>query len=204
MEDLRRIEQSEVTAEMSAASQRILNQNRTKPLGTRIHFTANGRDWVAVIERHWDAVRGPHPGVSLFEPLPEPVIVEAPHAPFFLGAGSLKRLVSVDDRLVKVVKRAIQITHIDFTVVEGLRSKERQAQLVAEGKSQTMNSRHLTGDAVDLAPWVKGTVSWAWPDFRKLAPYVQTAADELAIDVEWGGNWPGFPDGPHWQLPWGT
>ena len=201
MKDLRRIEQSEVTAEMSAASQRILNQNRTKPLGTQITFEANGREWVAVIERHWDAARGPHPGVSLFEPMkdPEP-IPSLPPGMFHLGA-SLQMLIGVNDRLVRVVKRAIEITAVDFTVIEGLRSKERQAELVAKGMSQTLQSRHLTGDAVDIAPWIRGAISWEWPDFRRLAPFIQTAADELHVPVQWGGNWPGFPDGPHWQLP---
>jgi peptidoglycan L-alanyl-D-glutamate endopeptidase CwlK len=204
IEYLRRIEQSEVTPEMGAASQRILNQNRTKPFGTRIPFIANGNNWIAVVERHWDATRGPHPGISLFEPLVDPIINELPIKPFFLGSRSLKNLIGVDDNLIKVIKRAIQITKIDFTVIEGLRSKERQAQLVAEGKSQTMNSRHLTGDAVDIAPWVKGVISWAWSDFHKLAPFIQAAANELDINVQWGGNWPGFSDGPHWQIPWET
>lgn len=202
MQDLRRIKQAEVTPEMTAAARRILSQNRSKPLGTHIGFDANGRDWVAVIERHWDPERGPHPGVSLFEPIEPPV--PSPHEPFFLGPKSIARLNGVDDRLVRVVKRAIEITTIDFTVVEGLRTKERQTELVLRGKSQTMNSRHLTGDAVDLAPWVDGAISWDWTDFRTLQPNIQAAANNLGITVQWGGNWPGFPDGPHWQLPWGS
>lgn len=78
---------------------------------------------------------------------------------FSLGARSLLRLQGVHPSLVRVVKRAIRITPVDFTVLEGVRSRERQAELVRIGASKTMNSRHLTGHAVDLAPWVGGKSS---------------------------------------------
>ncbi|WP_162987710.1 M15 family metallopeptidase, partial [Acinetobacter bereziniae] len=70
--------------------------------------------------------------------------------------------------LVKVVKRPIEITECDFTVIEGVRSQARQAQLVKSGASQTNNSRHLTGHAVDLAAWVNGTVSWDWKYYYQI------------------------------------
>ena len=72
---------------------------------------------------------------------------------YFLGKRSTDNLKGVHPDLVKVVQRAISITKQDFAVIEGLRSKERQEQLVKEGKSQTTNSRHLTGHAVDIVPW---------------------------------------------------
>jgi len=120
---------------------------------------------------------------------------------FILSQKSLRRLEGVNPALVQVVKRAIQITPIDFIVVEGLRTKERQAYLVEKGASKTMNSRHLTGDAVDLAPIVNNKVSWDWKDFYPLAEAVKEAAKQVKVEVEWGGDWTSFKDGPHWQLP---
>ena len=119
-----------------------------------------------------------------------------------LGKRSLSNLEGVHPDLVKVVKRAIELTKCDFTVTEGLRSKERQAQLLKEKKTTTSNSRHLTGHAVDLAAWVDGTVSWNWDHYYKIAEAVKQAAKELNISIEWGGEWKSFPDAPHWQLPW--
>lgn len=121
---------------------------------------------------------------------------------FVLGSRSLNNLVAVHPDLVKVVKRAIEITECDFTVIEGLRSKARQAQLVKSGASQTSNSRHLTGHAVDLAAWVNGTVSWDWKYYYQIEKAMKQAARELNVPIEWGGDWKKFKDGPHWQLPW--
>lgn len=120
---------------------------------------------------------------------------------FHLSEKSLKRLEGVDPNLVKVVKRAIEITPIDFVVIEGLRTKERQAYLVQKGASKTMNSRHITGHAVDLAPIVNGQISWDWEHYRPLAKAVKQAAKDVGVDVEWGGDWVSFKDGVHWQLP---
>jgi len=119
-----------------------------------------------------------------------------------LSKRSLDRLEGVHPDIVAVIKRAIEITPIDFTVLEGLRSKDRQAELYASGASKTMNSRHLTGHAVDIAPLDDGGVSWAWPHYYPLAKAVKRAAAELGVAIEWGGDWRSFKDGPHWQLPW--
>ncbi len=121
---------------------------------------------------------------------------------FALGARSLKALEGVHPDLVRVVKRAIQVTDTDFTVTEGRRTLARQRELVAAGASRTMRSRHLTGHAVDLAALVAGSVRWDWPLYGKLNLAMQRAADELGVTVEWGGSWKTFKDGPHWQLPW--
>lgn len=110
-------------------------------------------------------------------------------------------LVGVHRDLVKVVRRALEISPLDFTVIEGLRKKSRQAELVKSGASQTMNSRHLTGHAVDIAPFIDGSISWAWPPFYQLETAMKQAAKELDIPIEWGGDWK-MKDGPHWQLPW--
>ena len=118
-----------------------------------------------------------------------------------LSNRSWDRLAGVDPRLVGVVARAILITPVDFTVLEGRRSPERQRQLVAQGASKTLNSRHLTGHAVDLGAWVDGEVSWHWPLYDQIARAMKAAAQELAVPIEWGGDWRTFKDGPHFQLP---
>jgi peptidoglycan L-alanyl-D-glutamate endopeptidase CwlK len=97
---------------------------------------------------------------------------------YILGRRSLVNLGGVRNELVAVVKRAIQIT------------------------DTTMNSRHLDGHAVDLGAWVDGTISWHWPHYHKIADAMNKAAAELGIELEWGGDWKSFPDGPHFQLPW--
>lgn len=126
---------------------------------------------------------------------------------FTLGARSLARLEGVHPDLVRVVKRAITITPVDFTALEGLRTDVRQRQLYAQGATKTLNSRHLKrggwGHAVDLAPLDEdGAVSWAWPLYYKLAPAVKEAARLEGVPITWGGDWTSFKDGPHWELPW--
>ncbi|MBZ8513170.1 M15 family metallopeptidase [Escherichia coli] len=113
---------------------------------------------------------------------------------------SENNLDGVKRELVAVVRRALELTEVDFGITEGLRTKERQKQLVAEGKSQTMNSRHLTGDAVDVVAWVGSQVSWDWPLYEKIAQAFKQAAKELNTPIEWGGDWRTLKDGPHFQL----
>ncbi len=117
-----------------------------------------------------------------------------------LSQRSLDRMKGVDERLVSVVKRAIEISEIDFVVTEGLRTKERQAALFKAGATRTMNSKHLVGKAVDLAALVDGTVRWDWPLYAKLAEAMKRAAEILNVEIEWGGDWITFKDGPHFQL----
>lgn len=119
-----------------------------------------------------------------------------------LGVASRKRLEGVHPDLIKVIERAIEITEIDFTVTEGLRTLARQKELLAAGASKTLKSRHLTGHAVDLAALIKGRISWDWPLYAKLAAAMKAASKELNIPIEWGGDWKTFRDGPHFQLPW--
>lgn len=118
------------------------------------------------------------------------------------GARSLARLEGVHPDLVRVMHRAIAMSPLDFTVLEGRRTLARQQQLVRAGASKTMRSRHLTGHAVDIAPWLGGKVSWDWPLYHRIAPIVKEAARLECVPIEWGGDWRTFKDGPHWQLPW--
>ncbi|MBS3857688.1 M15 family metallopeptidase [Proteus mirabilis] len=120
---------------------------------------------------------------------------------FRLSRRSEENLRGVHPDLAKVVHRALEITDIDFMVIEGKRNEARQRQLVASGKSQTMNSRHLTGHAVDCAPLVNNQIPWNdWSCFKKVADAMMQAAKEFGVDIEWGGNWKTFKDGPHFQL----
>lgn len=119
--------------------------------------------------------------------------------PFVLSQRSLSNLEGLHPDLVACVKRAICITEQDFMVIEGLRTLERQEKLVASGASKTMNSRHLTGHAVDIVPF---PLSWDWPLYYPIADAMKKAAEELKVDLEWGGDWKSFKDGPHWQLSW--
>lgn len=118
-----------------------------------------------------------------------------------LNVRSEKNLVGVHDDLVKVVRRAAELTEVDFIVTEGLRTKERQKELFDKGASKTMNSRHLTGHAVDLAAVVGHEVRWDWPLYHKLAKAMKAAAAELGVSMVWGGDWR-FKDGPHFELSW--
>lgn len=120
---------------------------------------------------------------------------------FTFSARSEITMRGVHTDLVRVVRRALQITPVDFVVTEGLRTKQRQAQLVKAGASWTMNSRHLTGHAVDLAPIVGGKVRWDWPPFHTLAAAMKAAAAELGVSIVWGGDWRApRRDGPHFEL----
>lgn len=136
---------------------------------------------------------------------------------FVLGSASKAKLVGVHPDLVKVVERAIQLSPVDFAVIEGLRTLARQQDLVRAGASKTMKSRHLTGHAVDLAAFVGGAIRWDWNLYTQIADAVKKASDELKIPVRWGGAWKllselkhpitsadlskSFPDGPHFELP---
>jgi peptidoglycan L-alanyl-D-glutamate endopeptidase CwlK len=119
-----------------------------------------------------------------------------------LGPRSIARLQDVHPDLVRVVRRAAALSSLDFTVLEGMRTLPRQKQLLAQGATRTLNSRHLTGHAVDLAPMIGGTVSWDWPLYDRLAKVVKAAADHEDVPITWGGDWENFKDGPHWELPW--
>jgi peptidoglycan L-alanyl-D-glutamate endopeptidase CwlK len=107
---------------------------------------------------------------------------------FKLSQRSINNLKGIKPQLQDVVSRAIQLTEVDFVVIEGLRSIARQQELVNQGASQTMNSKHITGDAVDLAAWL-GTIRWELPLYFKIAEAMKQAAIENNIAIRWGGAW---------------
>jgi peptidoglycan L-alanyl-D-glutamate endopeptidase CwlK len=120
---------------------------------------------------------------------------------FKLGARSKQRLEGLHPDLISVVELAITLTSVDFTVLEGLRDIERQRKLLQSGATTTLESRHITGHAVDLGAYVDGEVRWDWPLYGQIANAMKLAALELDIPLEWGGDWSTFKDGPHFQLP---
>lgn len=120
---------------------------------------------------------------------------------FKFSKRSENNLVGVNADLVKIVRLALTLTTVDFGITEGLRTQERQKELLAAGKSQTMNSRHIKGHAVDVVAYLGSQVSWEWKFYEQIASAFKKAAAELNIPVEWGGDWKTLKDGPHFQLP---
>jgi len=117
------------------------------------------------------------------------------------GSRSLKSMQGIHPDLRLVLDKALQDSPLDFVVIEGLRTVERQKQLVASGASKTMNSRHITGHAVDLLPiGLDGKPAFDWPLYNQLGPAVKKAAADLGIELDWGGDWKSFKDGPHFEL----
>lgn len=145
-----------------------------------------------------------------------------------LGKRSLDRLATCHPDLQAVVKGAIKMCEVDFSVICGVRTVEEQIKLYAQGRTTqdliakgiydttglpdmkkvtwTLNSRHfknpLTGysNAVDLAPFIAGHISWDGRYFPIIAKAMKVAAKELDVPIEWGGDW-STPDMPHFQLP---
>jgi len=119
---------------------------------------------------------------------------------FKLSKSSINKLNGVDSELVAVVKRAIELTEVDFGISEGVRNVERQRKLVNEGKSQTMKSKHLIGRAVDVFAYVNGEVNWNKEYYYTIAKAFKLAAKELNVAIRWGGDFKSFFDGPHFEL----
>ncbi len=108
-----------------------------------------------------------------------------------------KNLVGVHPHLVQVVERAAELSPVPFVVTEGLRTLDRQKQLKAAGKSWTLNSRHLTGHAVDIVD--ADDFKYDMPDMTKIKTAMFAAADELGVPLDWGGDWK-QRDTPHFEL----
>ena len=108
---------------------------------------------------------------------------------FKLSQRSIDKMDGVDKNLVDVVKRAIELTKIDFGVIYGMRTIQEQENLVAAGKSQTMKSKHLVGRAVDLMAYVDGKGCWELNVYDDLCDAMKEAAKELGIAIKWGAAW---------------
>lgn len=113
---------------------------------------------------------------------------------------SLQRLEKVHPDLRRLMTVAARACPVDIEISEGLRSKARQAELYKAGATMTMNSRHLTGHAVDIFITVNGRPRWDWPLYKRAADYIKSMAQRLGIKIKWGGDWRTFKDGPHFEL----
>ncbi|MBM4384297.1 MAG: M15 family metallopeptidase [Deltaproteobacteria bacterium] len=147
---------------------------------------------------------------------------------FKLDARSAEELKGVHPDLVAVVTRAVELTVQEFAVHDGKRTFEEQKKLVESGASKTLDSRHLSGHAVDLVPLVNGKLRWEWEPIHRIATAVRQAAKELGTPLRWGAAWDidftgsqddpedlctdyaarrrkawkrAFLDGPHYELP---
>jgi hypothetical protein len=150
---------------------------------------------------------------------------------FQFSQTSLKRLEGVNPKLVKVVHRALEISQEDFMVIEGVRTKEQCYINFGKGRSgaeclaagvpskyaqpnlakvtwlkNPLNSKHVTGNAVDLAP-----IPLDWNDlkrFDQMAKAMFQASAELNTPIRWGADWDndgvfrekGETDSPHFEL----
>ena len=119
---------------------------------------------------------------------------------FKLSERSLSRLEGVHPDLVAVVKDAIKISDVDFGVIEGLRTFERQKELYASGASKTLNGRHVTGHAVDLAAYVGGVLTWKPQFYKPIAEAMKLAARDRNIPIVYCGDWVFFKDLVHFEL----
>lgn len=165
-----------------------------------------------------DGIVGPATLAALDKSLPPLTLISQPPKEDVIPESGDKKLAGVHPDLVAVIREASLRSAVPFTITEGLRTKERQAQLVAAGASKTSNSRHLTGHAVDLWPLDPTTLkplpsdaafkpgsaearaasNALWVGLRKIAEVVKQVAKERGVMIEWGGDW-GW-DAPHFQL----
>lgn len=147
---------------------------------------------------------------------------------FVLSPGSRKELHHVHEALVRVVEKAVELSAQQFAVHDGIRTLDEQKQMVQRGASQTLDSRHITGHAVDLVPYINGKLRWEWPPIYLIADAMRMGAQQLDIPLRWGGAWDvdftkstaapqdlvndyvmrrkksglsAFIDGPHFELP---
>lgn len=108
---------------------------------------------------------------------------------FAPGPRSRLNLVGVHADLVRCVNYAYTVTEVDFSVLEGRRSATREKALFEAGASHTLQSRHITGHAVDIAPYLQGRIHWEWPLFYPVIESFWLASHDLGIPLRWGGVW---------------
>ena len=118
------------------------------------------------------------------------------------GNVSESNLKGVHPDLVRVMRRTLTLLpeDLDFRVTEGLRTPERQRQLKRQGATRTLNSRHITGHAVDIYVLLKGVGTWDFKQYPRVAAVVKQAAKLEKVPIVWGGDWVSFRDGPHFEL----
>lgn len=109
---------------------------------------------------------------------------------FALSTRSLTKLQGVDERLVKIVRRAIEITTVDFGVVDGVRTPEQQMEYFKKGVSQiAVGGKHVEGKAVDLMAYIGDRGSWELNLYDNIADAMKQAAIEQNVAIRWGAAW---------------
>ena len=119
-----------------------------------------------------------------------------------MDSRSERNLQGVKSELARIVRRGYGISSIPFQVIEGVRTLVREKELLKQGATTTLRSRHLTGHAIDVMALVNGKGVWDVPAYRRIAEAMKQAAKELGIPLEWGGDRKSFKDWGHFQLPW--
>lgn len=130
---------------------------------------------------------------------------------FIFSQRSKHNLSGVNPLLVKIAYRALEISTADFAVIEGVRTLEKQKENVKKGVSKTLDSRHLTGDAIDILPSaIKPGMEWQPHFFEPVLMAFKQAADEEGVTLRFGKNWKSdpnlpvetrFTDYPHIEIP---
>jgi peptidoglycan LD-endopeptidase CwlK len=119
---------------------------------------------------------------------------------FRWSARSRRELAGIHPDLRKVTDLALKYSPLDFIITDGLRTKAEQREYVRRGVSKTMNSRHLTGHAVDFVALVNGKVKYEYKPMKAVADAFKKAAAELGVKIKWGGDWKNSWDTPHIEL----
>lgn len=122
----------------------------------------------------------------------------SPPGKFTFSQRSIKAMEGIRPELRQVADRAIELTTHDFVITQGLRTIEQQREYVSEGKSQTMNSRHLVGCAIDYVDYPE--FSYNMKLMTEISKAFKQASKELNIPIHWGGDWKGFVDSSHIEL----
>ena len=124
---------------------------------------------------------------------------------FALSAKSRAKLSGVHPDLVRVVKRALQLTPFDFGITSGVRTAHEQNTLFNKGASQldgyARKSRHQTGHAIDFVVYDESNeVTWRFSYYEQVSWAFKQASLELGVPIIWGGDWTSLKDGPHVEL----
>ena len=122
-----------------------------------------------------------------------------------LNTRSKNNLKGVHPALINVVNKSAEIVteklpNYHFVITDGVRTLERQKQLLAEKKTKTLNSKHLTGHAVDIAVFIDGKITWDLKEYKLVVSLFKEAAKELNVEIECGADWIKFIDAPHIEI----
>lgn len=160
--------------------------------------TAAGKDYVT---HRAKPPANPNSDTRKSEKHPKPTPKMVSNSGFKFSQRSISNLQGVHGDLRRVANMALKRSPYDFGVTSGVRTIEQQKVLVDTGRSQAINSRHLSGHAIDIAVYAYGAPTWDIEYYKAVADVFKAVGEELGVPVEWGGDWTTLVDGPHFQLP---